>query len=106
MASKKKHVKNGPIAEKMYWDVTDKNDNMLVPWYLMAAYAYYVEDDPILEDVTFDKMANKLKDHWSEVEHMHKHLISLDMLNAGTYIGEYPNMVKGAVQDIRNTVNG
>ena len=29
-------------------DVIDSNINMTVPWYLMAAYAYYVEDDPIL----------------------------------------------------------
>ena len=28
----------------------DKNINLMVPWYLMAAYAYYKEDDPILSD--------------------------------------------------------
>jgi hypothetical protein len=102
MVLKKKHVSSGPIAEKQFWDTTDKNNNMLVPWYLMAAYAYYEQDDPILEDTTFDKMAKKLKENWNEVEHMHKHLINTDMLDAGTYIGDYPQYVKGAVADIRN----
>ena len=30
-------------------DVVDNNPNMLVPWYIMAAYAYYEKDDPILQ---------------------------------------------------------
>jgi len=106
MALKKKRVASGPIAEKAFWDTTDKNINMLVPWYLMAAYAYYEQDDPILEDVTFDRCSKTILEHWDKIEHMHKHLITKDMLIAGTYIGEYPNRVKGSVDQIRKDFNG
>lgn len=86
--------------EKALFDVTDKNNNMLIPWYLMAAYAYYVEDDPILTDTTFDKLAKKILDNWETIEHYHKHFLTKDMLEAGTYIGEYPSRVQDAVKAI------
>ena len=79
-----------------------KNINMLVPWYLMAAYSYYVNDDPILSDSFFDDMSKTLLAVWEDVEHYHKHYITKDMLEAGTYIGEYPSIVEGAVADLRN----
>ena len=106
MALKKKRVASGPIAEKAFWDTTDKNINMLVPWYLMAAYAYYEQDDPILEDATFDRCAKTMSDHWDTIKHPHKDLITKEMLHGGTYIGEYPSMVKGAVNQIRKDFNG
>ena len=106
MPSKKKRIVSGPIAEKAFWDTTDKSINMLVPWYLMAAYAYYEQDDPILQDVSFDKCAQKMLSNWDDIEHMHKHLITTDMLEAGTFMGDYPNMVKGAVNQIRKDING
>lgn len=84
-------------------DICDDNSNMLVPWYLMAAYAYYVEDDPILYDSTFDKMAKRILHLWDEIEHFHKGLLSKDMLEAGTFIGDYPPRIKGALDDIRHS---
>jgi hypothetical protein len=78
-----------------------ENTNMTVPWYLMAAYAYYVEDDPILSDHAYDHMVKKMVKEWEHIEHMHKHLLNLDDLKAGTYLGEYPSRVKGAVRDLR-----
>ncbi len=38
------------VYEKMCMDTIESNPNMLVPWYIMAAYAYYVEDDPLLSE--------------------------------------------------------
>ena len=87
--------------EKYCIDVTSSNQNMLVPWYLMAAYAYYEEDSPLISDSLFDKLARKLLKCWDDVEHRHKELLSKDMLEAGTYIGEYPSMVSGAVELVR-----
>lgn len=87
--------------EKACADVCDDNINMLVPWYIMAAYAYYVDDNPILEDSTFDRLAKRLLKHWDEIEHFHKEFLNKDMLEAGTYLGDYPSRVKGAVDDIR-----
>lgn len=78
-----------------------KNINMMVPWYLMAAYAYYREDNPILSDSFFDEMAKTMLEVWDDIEHFHKHLITVDDLNAGTYLGEYPERVKGGLKSAR-----
>lgn len=88
---------------KACFDLVDENINMAVPWYLMAAYAYYVEDDPIMEDKDFDFLSRKILKDWDEIEHMHKHYLTKDMLEAGTYMGEYPSRVEGAVKSVRHT---
>ena len=89
--------------EKACIEICDDSINMYVPWYIMAAYAYYVEDDPILEDTMFDKMAKRILELWDEIEHRHKDYLSKDMLNAGTYIGDYPPQIEGAVASVRET---
>ena len=89
--------------EKACMDTCDDSINMYVPWYMMAAYAYYVEDDPILSDTIFDKMAKRMLELWDEIEHPHKKYLSEDMLKAGTFIGEYPSRVKGALDSVRDT---
>ena len=65
--------------------------------YLMCAYAYYEKDDPLISDKEFDDLSKWLLINYDNIEHPHKKLISKDDLNAGTYLGEYPEMVKGAV---------
>lgn len=89
---------------KAYSDTTDRNVNMLVPWYLMAAYAYYVQDDPILEDATFDRMCRRMLECWDDIKHQHKHLITIEYLKAGTYLGEYPKRVEGGLKSLRETL--
>jgi hypothetical protein len=34
---------------------------------------------------------------------MHKEYLSIDMLEAGTFIGEYPTRIKGALQSVRQS---
>ena len=82
-------------------EIFAKNINMMVPWYLMAAYAYYEQDNPILSDSFFDDLAKTLLAVWDDVEHRHKQYITTDMLNAGTYVGKYPGIVEGAVEQLR-----
>ena len=77
-----------------------------ISFYLMCAYSYYVEDDPIVGDWLFDNLAKWLEEHIDELEHQHKHLISKDDLKAGTYLGDYPEMVKGAVNHFRRYTLG
>ena len=89
------------LFDKDCTDLIDHNVNMTVPWYIMASYAYYVEDNPILEDSTFDRLAKKLLANWDDVEHMHKNLLNKDMLEAGTFMGEYPSRIKYALQSLR-----
>ena len=69
--------------------------------YLMCAYAYYVEDDALITDAEFDELGKWLLKNYDGVEHMHKHLVTKDDLRAGTYLGKYPSMVKGAVKSWR-----
>lgn len=94
------------MFDKHCGDLIDDNLNMTVPWYLMAAYAYYVEDNPILSDSYFDRLAKKMLDNWDIIDHMHKDIISKDMLQAGTFLGEYPSRVKYALQDLRGKDGG
>ena len=89
------------IFDKQCLDNVDENLNLTVPWYLMAAYAYYVEDRPILSDSIFDRLAKIMLESWDAIEHCHKDHLNEDMLEAGTYLGEYPGRVKGAVQALR-----
>lgn len=90
-----------PLYDKECFDAIETSKNLLVPWYLMAAYAYYVEDKPIISDNMFDKMAKRMLESWEDIEHMHKHHITIDMLKAGTFLGEYPSRVEGAVEELR-----
>lgn len=91
--------------EKACAEVCEQSINMYVPWYLMAAYAYYEQDDPILSDRTFDLLAKKILEHWDEIEHRHKDVLTKDMLEAGTFIGDYPSMIKGATESVRKDLS-
>ena len=88
-------------TEKAFCDNIESNINLTIPWYLMASYAYYVEDNPILSDSMFDKLAKKILKEWDKIEHYHKEYLSKDMLEAGTFIGKYPSRVQGAVESVR-----
>jgi hypothetical protein len=77
------------------------NINMMVPWYLMAAYAYYKQDEPILTDAFFDAMGKTMLERWDDINHYHKHLITVDDLAAGTYLGDYPSIIKGALEFVK-----
>ena len=81
----------------------EENINMIVPWYLMAACAYYKEDSPILSDDLFDNMAKKMLNEYDTIEHYHKELITKEDLSAGTYLGKYPERVAGGLRSLRKT---
>lgn len=81
--------------------VVEKNPNMLVPYYIMAAYAYYVEDEPFISDAAYDKINKMLIEKWDVVQHVHKDLIDKDQLDAGTCLIQYPEIIKWAVKDLR-----
>ena len=56
--------------------IFDDNKNMMVPWYLMASYAYYKEDDPIFSDAFFDNMGKTMLERWDDITHYHKEYIN------------------------------
>jgi len=79
----------------------EENKDMMVPWYLMASYAYYEESDPIFSDYFYDTLAQRMIVEWENINHFHKQLISLDDLTAGCYIGEYPKRIINALKHLR-----
>ena len=93
--------KKNEIFDKQCLDHVDDNLNLTVPWYLMAAYAYYVEDRPILSDSQKKRGTKKMLEYWDIIDHFHKDHLNKEMLEAGTYLGEYPTRVKFAVQALR-----
>jgi len=86
-------------AAKLFAD----NINLMVPWYLMASYAYYVQDDAIFSDGFFDNMGKTMLSRWDEIEHFHKEYITKGDLEAGTFLGEYPSRVEGGLKSLRET---
>lgn len=70
---------------------------MLVPFYLIGAYAYYVLDNPVMPDATFDAICIMLDEEWDGLEHMHKIYVSRGDLAAGTRMSTlYPSMAKAS----------
>jgi len=81
--------------------VIQKNINLTVPWYLMAAYAYYVRDENIITDSTFDNLAIHMANNWDIIEHRHKYMITLEDLAAGTLLRrDFPGPVIGAAETL------
>lgn len=60
------------------------NANMLVPWYLIASYAYYHKDAPLISDALYDEICKRLDKEWDGIEHRHKGFVDRDSLSAGT----------------------
>ena len=89
------------ILDKHVIKIITNNVNMTVPYYLMASYAYYEKDDPILSDDFYDKLAKNIIKQWDNIEHYHKHLLSKDLLEAGSYIGKYPTIISSGPQELK-----
>ena len=73
--------------------------------YLMCAYSYYEEDDPLVTDFEFDDLGKWILENYDAIEHPHKHLVTKKDLEAGTYLGEYPKIIKNAVASYRLEIN-
>lgn len=89
------------MFDKLVYRSIDKNMNMLVPWYLMAAYAYYEQDDPIISDQCYDEISKRLLQHYFFIDHRHIEYITYEMLESGTFLGKYPSIIEGAVESLR-----
>ena len=83
-------------------EIISKNKNMAIPWYLMAAYAYYELDDPIISDAMYDSITFILIENWDQIDHFHKSYLTIGDLQAGTFLGKYPSRVKHAIKYIKN----
>lgn len=72
----------------------------------MASYLYYNRNESIMPDEEFDHLARKLLDeydYWGK----HPHCPTEDDLRAGTYLGEYPQIVTVASEMyLRDVIHG
>lgn len=86
------------LADRLALEAVDRDKNLLVPWVLSAAYAYYIKDATILSDATYDELWRRLKDNWASVTHRHKSLIREDLGYSLHYLSEdeYPALTRGA----------
>lgn len=64
--------------------IIDDCTDMLVPWYLMAALAYYHANKPFITDGLFDEICKRLNRDWDIVSHRFKQIVDRDSLSAGT----------------------
>lgn len=78
-------------------EIQTMSPNRLISWFMMGSYAYYDLGKPVMEDVSFDYLVQRLKECYDEADHPHKKHITKEHLEAGTgYDIHYPLMVKGA----------
>ena len=72
---------------------------MLVPWWIMAAWAYTEGASPILSDACFDAIAERLTAEWDSVNHWHKALLDRASLKTSLAIkGKWPLRAMSAAQ--------
>lgn len=78
-----------------------RKKSTVVPWVLMASYAYYILSESLLEDGTFDKMCKYLYDNWDSIEHRHKNLFTREDMSSGSLFmlkaDDYPLIVQVTV---------
>lgn len=56
----------------------------MVPWYLMSSYLYYIRDESLLTDPLFDRICKEMLGEYVGLQHIHKHLVNPEHLEAGT----------------------
>ena len=75
--------------------------NQLLSWFLISSYCYYRLSKPVMTDMDFDHLTQKLKSEWDDVDHPHKSLVTEDHLRATTgYDIKYPTIVRYSARDI------
>ena len=94
------------IHDEFFLEMSDRNPNLLVPWWLMSVWAYE-NADPILSDAVFDVLVTRLGSQWDSVEHTHKHLLDRDAIKGRMGLkGECPNIIIGSAMMLQNYGTG
>ena len=74
-----------------------------VEQYLIHSYVYYELYDNIISDAQFDALCRWMADNYDSLNHPHKHIVSLDALNAGTghhLVYRFPADIKAAAHEL------
>jgi hypothetical protein len=88
---------NGIYDEAARW-CFKQNPSSTISWFLSASYAYYCRYESLLADDVFDKLCKYILDNYDKLQHAHKHLVTKEMLSAGSGYNlkesDYPLIVK------------
>lgn len=86
-----------------------KSPNTTFSWFLASSYAYYCRYESLLSDETFDKMCAYMLENYDKLEHQHKHLVTKEMLTAGSGYNlttdDYPTIVKVTAEKFIQDLN-
>lgn len=72
---------------------------VLVPYYLLASFAYYWQNHSPMTDAAYDFMCKRLGAEYDNFEHPHKHLVDRESMVAGTCLlpaKDYPLIVRSS----------
>lgn len=74
------------------------NKSSTVSWFLSSSYCYYVHDESILSDTTYDRMCKWMLDNYDSIDHHHKHLVTKEDLLAASGFAikreDYPTVIQ------------
>lgn len=96
------------IQDRLCRRLVGDKPRLAVAWWLMASYAYYECDDPILSDAVFDELTAILASKPElRVEHRHGHLITDGMLATGSAVGltQYPSITRYCAEAMMKGTN-
>lgn len=73
-----------------------QSPSSVIYWITLASYLYYIKDESILSDETFDRMCKLVID--KNIQHkLLSHLITVDRMNAGSLFdvkaNQYPSFI-------------
>lgn len=61
-----------------------KSPSTSISFFLICSYAYYIKYESLLSDTVFDKLCAWMLANWDSLEHVNKHLVTKEMLAAGS----------------------
>lgn len=60
------------------------NKNTCFSWWLQCSFCYYIKNESLMSDEAFDKMSKWMLDNYDSITHIHKAIVTKDMLKAGS----------------------
>ena len=86
--------------------VSRNNNSAAISWVLMASYAYYIEDDPIISDIVYDGLIRQLGNSFGEwAAQPNATFITMDRIKAGSLFDvaadQYPFGLVRALHSLR-----
>jgi len=85
----------------VFLDILDRDETLLVPWVLMAAYAEYIDKSPIISDKLFDKLCQKVYDNYDDINHPYLSTLDRHMFLVKSFPDTYPDRIKHGVEHLR-----